>query len=211
MVLVTAAGIWVVRSSSLLTVRQVIVVGVHRLTAEQVERAAAVEAGLPLARVDLVAVRSRVAELPQVRAVAVTRSWPHTVRIAVEERQPAVAVPAAGGYVLVDFDAVSFETVVTPPRGVPRLAANPAGLRAGTVRAVVTILDAVPDGVRRKIREIVASSDDDVNLLLADGTRVVWGSAQNSARKAVVLVALMGRRAAVYDVSAPDAPATSDE
>jgi cell division protein FtsQ len=37
---------------------------------------------------------------------------------------------------------------------------------------------------------------------------VLWGSVDRGARKAAVLAVLVTRRAAVYDVSAPDAPTT---
>jgi cell division protein FtsQ len=41
--------------------------------------------------------------------------------------------------------------------------------------------------------------------------KVVWGGSDDSARKAEVLSVLMRRRAAVYDVSAPDLPVTKGE
>jgi cell division protein FtsQ len=41
--------------------------------------------------------------------------------------------------------------------------------------------------------------------------KVVWGSADDSGRKAEVLSVLMHRKAQVYDVSAPDLPVTKGE
>ena len=41
--------------------------------------------------------------------------------------------------------------------------------------------------------------------------KVVWGSSDDSARKAGVLSVLMKRTAKVYDVSAPDLPVTKGE
>ncbi|MCI0688205.1 MAG: FtsQ-type POTRA domain-containing protein [Sporichthyaceae bacterium] len=210
LVIALLAGLagWIVGWSSWLTARKVSVVGVHRLTAEQVRAVAATPLDIPLARVDLAAIEARVATLPAVRDVVVSRSWPHTVRITVDERRPAVAVPEQSGYLLVDFDAVGFETVGAVPTGVPRLRADPSGLQAGTVRAVVTILEAVPRSVATKIAEVVATSTADVTLVLRDGTRIIWGSAADSTRKSEVLAVLLHRSAQVYDVSAPDAPAT---
>ena len=202
-----AVAAWVVWSSTLLTSRQVAVVGLHRLTAEQVREVAAVPMDVPLAKVDLGAIERRVQTLPVVRGATASRSWPHTIRIAVEERRAAVAVPGSDGFLLVDFDAVAFETVGAPPEGVPQLRANPSGRQADTVRAVVTILEAVPIGISGKIAEVVAASADDVALVLVDGRQIVWGSAVDSARKADVLRALLKRPGAVYDVSAPGAPA----
>ena len=58
---------------------------------------------------------------------------------------------------------------------------------------------------------MTASTADDVTLTLTTGERVVWGSADDSAKKAQVLAGLIRdqhaatRAASVeYDVSAPD-------
>jgi cell division protein FtsQ len=204
------AGFWVVWFSSWVTSREVTVVGTHRLSAEQVRTVAAVPMDVPLARIDLGAIEARVRAITGVRGVSASRNWPHAIRIAVEERQPAVAVPESGGYLLVDFDAVAFQTVSAPPEGVPRLRADPSVLRAGTVRAAVTILEAIPRAVRVQIAEVVAASADDVTLILQDGSRIVWGNAADSARKAEVLRALLHRPGTVYDVSSPDAPAVKE-
>ena len=210
LVVLAAAGFWVIWFSSWVTSREVTVVGAHRLSAEQVRTVAAVPLDVPLARIDLDAIEARVRAIPGVRGVGASRNWPHGIRIAVEERQPAVAVPESGGFLLVDFDAVAFQTVSAPPEGVPRLRANPSVLQADTVRAAVTILDAVPRAVRGRVAEVVAASSDDVTLVLRDRTRIVWGSAADSARKADVLRALLRRSGTIYDVSSPDAPAVQD-
>ncbi|HKA70085.1 MAG TPA: FtsQ-type POTRA domain-containing protein [Actinomycetes bacterium] len=202
-----ATGFWVVWFSSWMTAREVTIVGTHRLRAEQVRAIAAVPMDTPLARIDLGAIEARVGTIPGVRGVSASRSWPDEIRIAVEERQPAVAVPESGRYLLVDFDAVAFQTVSAPPEGVPRLRANPSGLQADTVRATVTILEAMPRSVRGRVAEVVAASAEDVTLVLRDRTRIVWGSSADSARKADVLRALLRRPGTVYDVSSPDAPA----
>ena len=44
---------------------------------------------------------------------------------------------------------------------------------------------------------------------LANGKTVRWGNADDSARKAAVLAALMTRPGKVYDVSSPDLPTVS--
>jgi cell division protein FtsQ len=210
LVVLAAAGFWVVWFSSWVTSREVAVVGTHRLNAEQVRRVAAVPMDVPLARIDLGTIEARVRTIAGVRGVSASRNWPHAIRIAVEERQPAVAVPESDGYLLVDFDAVAFQTMTAPPEGVPRLRANPSVLQADTVRAAVTILEAMPRSVRGQVAEVAAASADDVTLVLRDRTRIVWGSAADSARKADVLRALLRRPGTVYDVSAPDAPAVRE-
>src|SRR5690606_10516519 len=77
-ILLIVAGAWAVGWSSLLDVRTVEVVGVHRLAADDIRSRAAVPLGTPLARLDTSAVRDRLIDIPQVADVAVSRRWPHT-------------------------------------------------------------------------------------------------------------------------------------
>ena len=53
-------------------------------------------------------------------------------------------------------------------------------------------------------------SVDEIDLVLRDERLVRWGSAESSAEKAEVLIALLSQPARVYDVSVPGQPTTSD-
>lgn len=204
-----ATGGWLVGWSSVLDIRTVEVVGADRVPAEVIRAKAAVPIGSPLARVDIGAIGARLRQIPQVADVSVVRRWPHTVRILVEERQPAVAVPADDRFVLVDGDGVSFDTVTERPRAVPLVTGvHAASLSADRVAAVLDVLAALPADVRKRATEISVPTFDSVTVSLDDGVRVVWGSADEGARKAEVLAALMRTKAKIYDVTSPDAPTT---
>lgn len=203
---VLAAG-WAVLFSQLLAVRSVRVVGVGRLSSAQVEAAAAVPVGEPLARVDTGAVARRVGALPAVRSVTVARRWPRTLTISVRERVPAAVAARGTSYVLVDRTGVSFDTVPVRPPGLA-LVDVPAGLGRAGLRAALDVLAATPAALRAQVVVVQAGADEQVTLQLTRGRTVVWGSPDGSRRKAVVLDALLARRARVYDVSAPDAPTT---
>src|SRR6266540_3448728 len=86
-VTVLALGYLVV-FTSLFGVHSVEVVGARTIPADTVRAAAAIEPGTPLVRLDTDQVRARVARLPKVFAVDVSRSFPGTVEIAVTERTP---------------------------------------------------------------------------------------------------------------------------
>jgi cell division protein FtsQ len=211
MVALAALGWWAVWWSPLLDVRRVEVVGAHRVSATEIRATAAVPMGRPLARLDTAGIADRVESIARVADVAVDRRWPHTVRIVVEERAPAVAVAGAGGFVLVDGTGFAFETVAARPAGVPLVVGTDAAtLGADRVDAVVETLAAVPPAVRAKVSEVAAPSAETVGLTLRDGVHIMWGSEQDGARKAAVLTALMRTRARFYDVSVPDAPVTHD-
>jgi cell division protein FtsQ len=76
---------------------------------------------------------------------------------------------------------------------------------------VVTVSAALPSTLRTQVTSISAASPDSITLNLESGVKVVWGSSDDSERKAEVLSVLMKRKATVYDVSAPDLPVTKGE
>jgi cell division protein FtsQ len=80
-----------------------------------------------------------------------------------------------------------------------------------TIRSLVTVSAALPDTLRAQVESISAESPDSITLNLSSGVKVVWGSSDDSERKAEVLSVLMKRKAKVYDVSAPDLPVTKGE
>ncbi|MEU9126807.1 FtsQ-type POTRA domain-containing protein [Kitasatospora sp. NPDC048540] len=212
---------WLVFLSSALDVREVAVQGLQsgHLSEDEVRRAAGVQDGRPLARVDLAAVEKRVAAVPRVAGVEVWRGWPHTLRVKVTERRPVAAVHTdRGTYLQVDAGGKEFADEPQPPDGVPVVElqlsaqANEAlGVidRPALVRAAVTVAAGLPAEVAKRAGAVQVHSWDDIRLQLRDGVTVRWGSPERTARKAVVLTALLGRKASNYDVSAPDAPAVS--
>lgn len=209
--LVAAAGFgaWAVWWSPLLDIRRVEVVGIHRLSTDEVRAAAAVPIGRPLARLDVGSIGHRVETISQVADVAVVRRWPHTIRIVVEERMAAVTVAGNGGFVLIDGTGFAFDTTGQRPGGVPLVVgADATSLGQDRVNAVVETLAAVPSAVRAKVTEIAVPSAEAVTLTLKDGVHIVWGGAEDGPRKAEVLTALLRTKAEVYDVSTPDAPVT---
>src|SRR5688572_2065637 len=105
-VLLLAAALWFLWAGPLLAVGTVQVDGAGTLSAEEVRTAAGIEPGIPLLRVDVEAVEARVARLPQIASVEVTRGWPRSVVITVVERVPVAVVGEAGSRSLVDADGV---------------------------------------------------------------------------------------------------------
>ncbi len=198
----------------LLAVRSVRVDGATTLPAEQVREAAGVAEGTPLLQVDVAAATRRLAELPQVADVQVSRGWPATVVITVVERTPLAVVEEAGRRTLVDADGVPFDTITGPaPAGVVRLEVADPGPGDAATEAALAAVAALPGEVRGRVVRATADGEGaEVALRMADGTSVVWGSGADSAEKAAVLTALLqqidaGRLepADTLDVSEPDA------
>jgi len=206
LLLLAAVAGWLVGFSSVFTAQQVQVRGQRELTARQVQQAAAVPEGVPLARLDLDSVARRAATLPQVASAAATRNWPHTVTVTVTERQPRLAVLQPDGYALVDDQGVAYQTRPTIPAGVLQADADPTATSLLTELAVVAA--ALPEDLRGDVDRIAAVAADDIVLTLDGGASVRWGDSSESVLKGQVVAALRTKRTRAIDVSAPHNPAT---
>lgn len=215
---VVALIIWMVLFSSVLSVREVSVVGLTEEAAvegtAQVVNAASIPLDTALARVDSDGAGLRVEALPWVQSVEVRRAWPQSIVLAVTERVPVAVVesedpfdpdgePIRQG---VDADGVVFD----PPGGLwltdPVIRGEP-----GAIAEAVDVIASIPPEIERRVREVQAVSPDDIRLKLGNDAVVRWGNAQEAEFKAEVLMALLPRRARGYDVSAPQLPTTFKE
>lgn len=202
-VLFPLAGLaWVLLVSSWLAVDRIQVVGAGRLAAAQVQAAAAVDVGTPLARVDAGAVEQRVGRLAPVAAVTVSRSWPGTLRVAVTERVAAAGVVTSTGVSLLDDQGVSFATEKVLPAGLVRLQVHSPGPTDPATLAALQVRRELPSPLLQRVRIMRAASASEVVLLLADGRQVVWGAPGDTAVKAAAALALLRVPGSVYDVSA---------
>jgi len=211
---VVVAGIWLVFYSSVVTVRGVEVVGNHRVSDQRIRALARAPIGTPLARADLSAVQARVEAIPDVRSVSVSRSWLHTIRIQVTERQPVAVVSRdARGAELraVDLDGVLFGSYASRPHGLPMIRTAP-GVTAEVLSEAAKVVTSLRADIAAKVRYVDVASIDEITLQLASGTRVLWGSADDSADKAQVLAVFLNRpqqtKISRIDVSVPGKPTT---
>jgi cell division protein FtsQ len=206
---IVAGAAWALLGSSLLVVRHIVVSGNRLVPAAQVRRAARIPAGQPLARVNTAAAARRVDQIAAVLSATVGRSWPDTIVITVHERMPQLAVAAGGGYDLVDSHGVTVRWTARKPAGMPLLTAPPAVLRGSPdVRAAAQVLRQLPGMLRQKILSVSAASATAVTLHLGRGVTVLWGSPDQTARKAAELDLLLRTHARFYDVSDPSTAVT---
>jgi cell division protein FtsQ len=201
----------------LLSVRTVRVDGAASLPAAQVQEAAGVAEGTPLLQVDVDAAAARVARLPQVADVQVTRGWPSTVVITVVERTPLAVVETSGRRTLLDAEGVLFDTITgNPPDGVVPLQVADPGPDDPATGAGLAAIAALPPELRAAVTRVTAKDEGAdgvaVGLVMDDGTDVLWGDASESGRKAAVLTALLQQieggevdPADTLDISAPGA------
>jgi cell division protein FtsQ len=202
-----AGSAWLVLFSSYVTARSVEVDGTVSVGESRIERIAEVPTGTPLARVDLDAIGARVEAIAAVRRVEVSRSWPHTVRIAVTERTPIAVVDRGSGLQAMDAEGVLFGSYDTVPKALP-LVRTESGTRTEALVETGRVVDALPEGIARRVDVVEVATVDEIELVLGSGRRVLWGSAEDSDQKAEVLAVLLARPGQQIDVSVPGRPTT---
>lgn len=211
LLIVIGAGAFVVALyfTPLLGVGSVDVTGVPAAIQDQVRTAADVRDGTPMLRLETGAIATRVRALPIVSSVDVSRQWPSTVRIDITVRTPVGVFTGPGGVHLVDATGFDYAVVAQAPPGLPVIQLPKVAPDDPRTQAVVKVLGSLPVQLRPRVIAIGAQTPGGVQLAIAGGKTVVWGDADNAARKAAVLAALLTQPGKVYDVSAPDLPTIS--
>jgi len=203
--LVAVGLVWLVGFSTVLGVNRVQVTGANLVSADQVTAAAQVASGTPLARVNGKALADRVtAAIPEVASVTVSRHWPSTLVIHVNERAIVYQVQAGGAYQWVDATGKVFHT---SPDAQPVPVVTVDATDQQLLDDVATVVTALPADLTPLVVSISAATRDSITLSLNDGRQIVWGSADQSSLKAQVIVPLLKISGTVYDVSAPANPA----
>ena len=187
----------------LLSVRTVRIEGLSAVPEQDVRVVLHIPDGRSMLRIDTDGIAQRVAALPKVRSARVQREFPSTVRVTVDERRAVLFFDSPQGPHLVDTQSVEF-AIEPPPPGVPKLTTAHPGVMDSVTRAAVAVLDAAPPALRVLVGEVAARSVSDIELQLRDGRTVVWGGADDSERKAAVVLPVLTREGTVFDVSSPD-------
>ena len=193
---------WSLLGSSLMVVRHVEVTGAGPLVpAATVRSAAAIPLRTPLARLDTAAAARRVERLAPVLTARVTRSFPDTVVIAVQQRTPVLAVAVASGYHLIDEYGVTVTSAGSEPPGMPLLIGLPPARGSPAVRAAALVIRDLPAWLRYRVRSVSATAS--VTLQLSGGITVTWGGPGQVAEKAAELEVLLRTSARVINLSDP--------
>jgi len=205
-----AVAAWLLFWSPVLSVRDVRVTGTETVSEQRVVEAAAVASGTPLARLDVGAVADRVREIGAVADVTVVRAWPNEVHIDVTERTALAVVRTAEGYGLLGDDGTVFRAVPKPSPGLPFLDQTVGDATTDpAAQAALQVALALPAVLATKVAGISADREDAVVVRMRSGATVEWGTADETPRKAQVLLLLLPQRADHYVVSAPETPATT--
>jgi cell division protein FtsQ len=216
-----AVGVAYLIRTPLFGLSAVRVEGTRAVAQAEVLAASQVRIGEPYLGLDLAAIRDRVAALPRVQAVRVTRDYPSSLRITVTER-PAVASVSSGDlFWLVAADGTVLDSAGRQPADLPYVAAVPLpeGVGPGSrlppgneLTNALTALGGMDPRLKREVTGVQARTLDSLEFTLRDGTRVLYGLAVDQPAKdaAALLVRRTlrreGREAQRIDVRNPSAP-----
>lgn len=195
----------------LLAVEKLEVTGTHRINHQTILKALSRQIGVPLPMVNTGDIAESLAPFALVDSFSVVSLPPHTLRIAITERQPICIVTVAGVDYLYDPAGVRVGAVGQSDN-YPRIAI--VGDPKGSVEfsAAIDVLLALPADLLGRIATVDAKSKDDVSMRLRGnaGQRIVWGDGSQSVLKSKVLAALIKNQKktdyVTFDVSSPTAP-----
>lgn len=172
--------IWKLQHSSYFLVNQVQVSGTRLLDRQSVVQAAGV-LGKQMYWVDSATVQQAVQRLPLVRSATVRKVWPHTVQIAVQERQPWGTWQLGGADYLVDQQGMVLNIVNQPsPRTISEIDAAP-GLQPGdrvnanAIKAATELMQELPAFVSQQVGKVEYSSDGGLELITNTGVQARIG------------------------------------
>ncbi|GHF10107.1 FtsQ-type POTRA domain-containing protein [Pseudolysinimonas yzui] len=194
--------------SPILALREIRVDGTVRLDPAVVQEAVSGQLGTPLALLDEARIRDELGQFTSIRSYVTELVPPDTLVIHIVERTPLGVIATPAGFDVVDAAGVVLESSPARPANLPLMQIDGSEPDGTGFDAMAEVLIALPPDVLAQVDSIGARTQDDVTLsLTGSDQRVVWGSADDSERKADILAALLARFATAgpgeYDVSAP--------
>jgi len=198
--LIIAVVVWTV---PILKVRHFQVEGTYQLDAAQVEEAAGVPEGENLLRVDAGKAASGVAGLDWVDSVTVSRDFPSTLTINVEEHKAVAFVKRDNKPFLIDDKGEEF-TSAEPLAGAVEVTGSVDSGSRQTQDAVRAIA-ALSDDVRNQVGTLDVADEYSLIFTTKDGRRVFWGASDSNdddkARAFATVLKMEGRE---WNISNPE-------
>ena len=192
----------------MIALQEITVVGATRVPVAQIQAALQSEIGKPLPLVNFGAVKDAVAAQPLIRSYSTESLPPHALLIRIVERVPVGYLTNGTGFTLVDPAGVVIEQSAERTAGYPVLEVTGNSAASLGFQAAIDVLAALPSSLAGQVDRVIATTTDDVVIVLASsGARVFWGAPDNAALKSRVLSALIATApvgtVTEYDVSSP--------
>jgi cell division protein FtsQ len=195
----------------MLAVEKIRLTGLHKVSEKSVLAAVKDNIGKPLALVSQQGIAEELSKFKLIESISIISELPHTLHIAISERQPIAIVDVAGSSVLFDAAAVNLGSAKVSDK-YPRVLINDDPKSSKAFSLAIDVLLALPAELLTRVAVIDAKTKDDVRLQLRgySAQLIVWGDSSQSILKSKVLAALIKNQKltdrVTYDVSSPSAP-----
>lgn len=197
------AGIVGIYRSALFTIERVEIVGNAQLTVDEVRALAALPRGATLLRYPGAAMTERLEASPWISSASVSRDFPDGLRIRVTERVPVARIDAGEAFWLVDGEGWAITpqsaeetSALVVVRDVPDF--EPVeGERSSSAILVnaLAVWEGLSDALKARTRLISAPSVDKTALVTTDDIEIFIGSADEIAKKDVVVRSILDEQA----------------
>ncbi|MDN5603998.1 MAG: cell division protein FtsQ/DivIB [Kocuria sp.] len=200
--------------SPLLATQKVTIEGANLTDKASLQKSLDSLKGKPLTRVTTKDVENKVGDDIAVQNVSIEAHPPHELVVTIHERAPVAVVKSGDQYILVDKDGVAIGSKKSVEEaGVPLLDGGPDAVKSDAFDSAVQALQTLPRSLLNQLNKVDAESSNNIQLDMKDGSKVKWGTGEDSDYKAEVLNSLVqglkdSGGASVYDVSSPDRPVT---
>jgi cell division protein FtsQ len=184
------AGLFTLRSD-LFAIQEITVQGNVRVSMDDiVQRSGLLNESMFTA--DLGGAQQAVAGLSVLKSVRIERSWPHSVTIAVEERQAWGTWEQSGVLYTIDSDGVVLGSVA-PPGGSPVIESSEPGSRHEgdhvdyqAVAAAAEIYNELPAALGVEVAQVAFLAGKGVQVTTTDGQTALFGDSSSIAYKLAV-------------------------
>lgn len=215
-VLALGVSAWVVFTSPLFHINTIEVRGNRQLSDYEVVQLSGAHTGSNLLTVSLEKTRLSLMRSPWIASAEATRSLPSTLVLQVRERAAVAWLRDPGGWAAVAGDGIVVERGTGAPDGLVSLGSTPTslavGARAAGLDGPLRVAASLTPALRRTVEE-ASSVGKEIELLLEDGAKVLYGEAESLGAKNAALTSMLryARKNQIeieyLDVRSPAAPA----
>lgn len=199
--------------SPMLNLRTITVLGAERIDPSLIVERLQPQLGTPLALLDERSISETLSAFPLIEEYAIETIPPHELVVRIVERQPVMSIKRGEIFDLVDAAGVVMQSQPEQVPGYPLGEGLVVDVNSPAFVATSKSLTSMLPELAAQVNLASATTDQDVTFTLSSGLVVVWGSADQSVKKSVLvntmLSSLAGQSISRIDVSSVEAPVFS--
>ena len=184
------------------SVKDIVVEGNANASVESVVEASGVQEGENLIRVNPRKAASGVVSIPWVASATVSRDFPSTLTVQVEERETVAFVDDNDGQRLIDAQGEEF-IIAAPPEEAVEISGE---VESGSLEVTnaVEILAAVPREIRAQVAQLEIDDPYSYRFRMEDDKTVFWGANEDNENKALAFATVLKLDGKNWDISNPE-------